>query len=146
MPKRENIEIKTKYRTKSECIENCRDVKRKTKLGTTFSRQISGEVFPDGRFELSSRAKGSFMYEFKGIIKEEPDGVYMLGDIILKSSALKIIYTYIILGTVIAFVLIMTMNVVEILFGLLFATVPWLNLLAIKRSDYLYKDIIRKVS
>lgn len=78
MTKRENITIKTKYETKQDCIENCRDIKRKTRLATTYSRQISGEVYTDGSFELSSRAKGSAMYEFRGIIKEEADGIYMV--------------------------------------------------------------------
>lgn len=146
MKKRENITIKTKYETKQDCIENCRDIKRKTRLATTYSRQISGEVYPDGSFELSSTAKGSAMYEFKGMIKEEADGVYMVGDIIKKSFALKVIYVSITLSTLFAIVLIMTMNPVFILFAVLFAVVPWLNLIVINYSDYLYKDIVRKVS
>lgn len=146
MTKRENITIKTKYKTKQDCIENCRDIKRKTRLAVTYSRQISGEVYPDGSFELSSRAKGSAMYEFRGIIKEEVDGVYMVGDIIKKSFALKVIYISIALATIFAIVLIMSMNPVFILFAVLFAVVPWLNLVIINYSDYLYKDIVRKVS
>jgi hypothetical protein len=146
MPKRENIVIKTKYKTKSECIEKCRDFKGKTKLVISLSRQISGEVFPDGRFELSSRAKGSAMYEFKGMIKEEEGCVYMVGEIIPKLFTLRIIYLSIVLGIIMAMVFIITMGTVGILFALLFATVPWLNLIAISRGDYLYKEIIRKVS
>jgi len=145
LPNRENISIKTKYQTKTECMENCRDIKKKTKLATTYSRQISGEVYADGRFELSSMAKGSSMYEFKGIIKEESDGVYMVGDIIKKPFALKMIYGSIAISTIMAIGLAMTMNPVFIFFAVLFVTVPWLNLIIINKSDYLYRDIINKV-
>lgn len=145
MPKRNNISIKTKYKTKEECMENCRDVKGKTILATTYSRQISGEVYPDGSFVLSSRAKGSAMFEFKGVIREEEDGVYMQGDIIKKPSAIKIVYGSILISTVIAIAMVLTMNPVFILFAVLFATMPWLNLMIINKSDFLYKDILNKV-
>ena len=145
MPKRENISIKTKYKTKAECMENCRDVKRITRLSVTYSRQISGEVYPDGRFELSSRARGSAMFEFKGIIKEEADGIYMVGDIIKKPSAIKMVVGSIVLSMIVAFGLVMSMNPVFMFFALLFATMPWLNLWILNTSDNLYKDIVNKV-
>lgn len=145
MPKRDNISIKTKYSTKTDCMEHYRDVKRTTRLSLTYSRQISGEVYPDGRFVLSSRARGSAMFLFKGVIKEETDGVYMVGDIIKKPSAIKMVYGSIILSMMLAFGLILTMNPVFMLFGLLFATIPWLNLWILNTSDNLYKDIVNKV-
>jgi hypothetical protein len=79
VPRREDIVIKTKYKTKEDCMENWRDIASKTTLAVTYSRQISGQVYPDGRFEFSSRAKGRAMREFRGIIKEEADGAYMIG-------------------------------------------------------------------
>lgn len=145
LPKRNDISIKTKYNTKEECMENCRDVKGKPILATTYSRQISGEVFPDGNFVLSSRAKGSSMFEFKGIISEEADGVYMKGDIVKKSSSIRIVYGSILISTLIAIAMVMTMNPVFILFAILFATIPWLNLIIINKSDFLYNDILNKV-
>lgn len=145
MPKRENISIKTKYKTKADCMENCRDVKRITRLSLTYSRQITGEVYPDGRFELNSRARGNAMFEFKGIIKEEADGIYMVGDIIKKPSAIKMVVGSIVLSMIVAFGLVMTINPVFMFFALLFATIPWLNLWILNNSDDLYKDIVNKV-
>lgn len=145
MPQRKAIKIKTKYMTKDDCMENCRDITRKTRLSTNYSRQISGEVYPDGSFVLSSRAKGSSMFEFKGMIQEEDDGVYMIGDIKKKAIATYIVYLSIIISEIIALSLVMTLNPVFILFALFFFTLPWLNLIYLSRSDSLYKDLVNKV-
>lgn len=67
MSKRKIIKIKTKYRTKEECINNCRDIKRKTFM-CGVSKSISGEVNTNGTFKLSSTRKKSGMFEFIGAI------------------------------------------------------------------------------
>lgn len=146
MAKRNNISIKTNYKSIEECKENCRDYKGRTRISTNFLRQISGEIHEDGSFILSSRMKGSAMFEFIGKIIEKPDGVYMIGDIRPKPIQLKIIYVSIVLMSLLGFLFIFTMGVVGLLFGAIFLIGPWFNLILINKSDYLYNDIIRKVS
>lgn len=62
MPVKNEIRIKTKYKSIEECRDYCRDIPRKTVMATTFSRGISGEVDHDGLFELSSTQKDSAMF------------------------------------------------------------------------------------
>lgn len=85
------------------------------------------------------------MFEFKGIIKEEADGIYMVGDIIKKPSAIKMVVGSIVLSMIVAFGLVMSMKPVFMFFALLFPTIPWLNLWILNNSDDLYKDIVNKV-
>ncbi len=146
MPKRKNIVIKTKYKSKSECIEECRDIKNKTIMAMNLNRKISGSMTPDGRFELSSRAKVAAMYEFIGYVEENSDGVFMVGDIQAKKLQKTLILISIVLFSLLGMGFILTFDPVMLFIGVLFMIVPWINFIIMKQSDALYKEIIRKVA
>ncbi len=147
MAHRKDIVIKTKYGSKQECIEECRDIKKKTIMAMSFNSSISGTVSEFGEFNLSSRAKGgAAMFEFTGQIEEDSDGVFMVGEINPKKLQARLIYGMIVLFTIAGLGFIITFNPVLMLFGVLSLIVPWLNFAALKYSDHLYKIIIKKVT
>ncbi|TCO72187.1 hypothetical protein [Marinisporobacter balticus] len=153
MAKRKDIEIKTKYSTLQELVSNCRDIKKKTIYSTKGlgKAQISGEVYADGRFELSSTKDGGSSFEFIGKAEEREDGVYMVGEIKPKGSSVGMAYMVGIVGVILGLFLMLILmykggKSQALVMGLAFFLAPVLNILHLKRSDALYEDIIRKVS
>ena len=146
MAKRKDVIIKTKYESKEDCIENCRDIKSKTVMAMSLNRKISGTMTTGGQFVLSSRSKGAAMFEFKGHVEENRDGVFMVGDIAPKSFQVKLIYTSVIIMMLAGAAMMLTFNPVLLLFGVLFMVIPWANVLAMKYSDHLYNVIVKKVT
>lgn len=143
---RKDIIIKTKYSSKYECMENCRDINKKTIMAMSLSRAISGTVSDTGEFCLSSRSKGAAMFEFIGEIEENKDGVFMVGEIQPKPYQVKLIYFMTILFTLMGFGFVLSFEPVLVLFGIFFMIIPWINIIALKTSDHLYKLIKRKVT
>lgn len=153
MPKRKNIEIKTRYEAIEDLINNCRDIKRETTWGgggLIARAKISGEVYSDGSFELSSTKQHGNMFEFIGKAEERLDGIYMVGEIKLRGLHSGLAYMTSIMGIIFGvFMMLICINqgsvVQGLVLGLWFFLVPVLNILIIKCSDKLYRDIIRKV-
>jgi len=145
MAKRKNIRIKTKYSTKYECMEKCRDYHGKTRLDLVFIRHISGEVYPDGSFELSSRSRAAALLEFKGKIIEEEDGVYMVGEIVSKHFAVSLLYICTLLVLIVSPLYIYSWGVFGILYMFFILGLLAINFLLMRFSDSLYDEIVRKV-
>lgn len=143
MFKEKYTEIRTKYLTKEDCMNNCRDITRMTSMARSFSRKICGEVHSDGSFKLSSTNKVSNMFEFTGTIEERQDGIYMAGEIMPRSLHKMLAYIGVGMGLIFGIILVL---VNDSLVGLIISLFPWINILIMKYSNSLSKDIIRKVS
>lgn len=72
--------ITTNFKNVEECIQNIRDIERKTLLGTSFMSKISGIIDEDGNFELSSTGNGPNNFKFCGKIKKVDEKVILDGE------------------------------------------------------------------
>lgn len=143
---RNNVKILTKYKTIDECIESCLDYYGEARFYSSFYRGIGGTISKSGEFNISSKTRGSGIFQFIGKIEEVDGNIYLVGDISEKAVQIKIIYISILFMILLGFFIIFVMAPLGILIGPLFMIVPWFNLLYVKRSDALYHEIVRKVS
>lgn len=120
MAHRENIEIKTKFESIDECMENCRDIKRTWVVPLPGFRKIYGVVNGDGSFKLSSQRKNSAIFEFVGSIKTRNSDVYMAGEIRPKTRYKYSIYILNVILSVIGACMIFTINPVLIVIGTIY--------------------------
>lgn len=138
---REDVEIKTKYLTISECAENCLDIHKRRVMVLNLSKKLYGEVSDDYTFIISSRGKFGAMYWFEGQIVDREDGIYMSGTIRPKPMYQVSMYGLCIflnlLGLAIAFS--------GGIWGVLMICLGWFYLFLINRSNALYKHLIHKL-
>ena len=145
MTHRKHVEIKTKYQTKNECLENCRDIKKSIVLPIPFSRKIYGQVFDDYTFTLSSRGKtGAVALKYVGHIESRDDGIYMSGDITVKPFYKILLYvlgiSFILAGVFITLIGMLYLQLV----GILLIAIGWYYIFLLTKSDILYRDLIKK--
>ncbi|MBI9012660.1 MAG: hypothetical protein JEZ08_10565 [Clostridiales bacterium] len=138
---REDIEIKTKYQTVSECAEKCLDIQKKRIVVLNFSRKLYGEVSEDYSFVISSRGKLATMYRFEGQIEDRGDGIYMSGTIRPKPMYQVIMYGLCIFLNLIGVSLTFSGGI----WGILMICLGWLYFLILNRSNALYKHLILKL-
>ena len=143
---RQNISIKTKYKTINECRENSIDKVGKATFSSTIGKSLIGEILPNNSFVIGSNQKSIAVHQFVGEIVESDDGIYMVGDIKERPLSLFAIYFSVIFGLIFGVGMILTWNPVLMLFGLLFMIVPSFNIIHIKRSNGLYNKIFDRVS
>jgi len=146
MAHRENVEIKTKYKSVEECVLQCRDVKRKNCFESLFKRELFGEIFADRSFNLRSRKKGSYYFEFVGRIEERGDGIYMVGKIQPKRTFHVVLYGVILFFITLGLFLIASLQQIPVLIGFFFLAIGGLYVMILKKFDGLYKDLMRKLS
>ena len=143
---RHNIQLVTKYKSIEECRTACMEQVGKPSLSTISSSGVFGEVLEDGSLKLETRARGAGMFVFKGKVIEMDSGVSLKGDISAKPFSKWLIYISIVLMGLIGIVLIMTANQVFMVVGILILLTPWGRFAYMKRSNSLYKRIIKKVT
>lgn len=77
---KKSFKLKTKYRTTSECLENCRDLMYKTHRLISYSSLINGEInLQEKTFELSSVGGFAQNVVFCGSVENEKGYVLMNG-------------------------------------------------------------------
>jgi hypothetical protein len=146
MAHRKNLVIKTKYKSISECKENCRDIPKKRTLPVPASGKIYGVVYDDGSVRLSSRkAKTSVIFEFNGSIEARDDGIYLVGEIRPKTYQKWIMIGFSFIFHLIGLVFIWTGEAGGIVSGILIVACAWTYIFYLKFGDSLYIDLIRKV-
>jgi len=138
---REDVEIKTKYQTISECAENCLDIHKKRVMVLNGSRKLYGEVLEDNTFTISSRGKFGAMYWFEGQIEDRGDGIYMSGTIRPKPMYQVTMYGLCIFFNLVGLFLAFSGGI----WGILMICLGWIYLLIINKSNALYKHLLRKL-
>lgn len=146
MSRRENIIIKTKYKTIETCERNCVDSIGTKRIAKSWSNKLYGVFDDTHHFMITSDARGAALFVFEGVIVERDDHINMEGDIKLRPMSKKIVTGSILVGLLVGILLISTLNAVFMLMGTLFMIVPWFNYLYVKKSDALYSMIHKKVS
>lgn len=145
MSKRDQIVLKTKFKTVEQCKAECVDGIGIKKVAKTWSNKLYG-IFDDTQhFVIASDAKGAALFVFEGVIKEREDGIYMEGDIKVKPISKRIVYLSIMLSVIAGILMYLSLNPVLIFMGTLFMIVPWFNYRFMKKSDVLYHLICKKV-
>ena len=90
---RKEINLRTKYKNKSECLNNCRDINNNTYRTSLFSKEIRGEVnLENSTFRLSSIGKNASAVVFRGEIHEEEGTILMRGEIKPKLFSVFLLY------------------------------------------------------
>lgn len=143
---RENIQLVTGYKSIKECRSACIEQVGMPDVSTISAGGVIGEVIDDGSIKLETRARGAGMFVFKGMVNENYSGIYLEGDISVKPFSKWIIYISIVLMGLIGIVLIMTGNQVLMVAGVFMALAPWGRFVYMKRSNSLYKRIVKKVT
>lgn len=143
---KELIIIKTKYKTKAECIQKCRDFSGKTNYDWIIQKKFSGGVYPNGRFELSAMSGAGANQIFMGQIIESDAGVFMEGMITPKIFVKKFLKTSAVLTAIVTPIYIYTQHWLGALFMFfVFCLIIW-NYVLTYFSESLQKQITKKVS
>lgn len=143
---KELLRIKTKYETKEECLEQCRDHKGWTRFDWMIIMKISGEVYPDGSFELTAMARAGACQIFRGRIKQEEDGIYMEGRITPKIFVKRFLIVCAVITALVSPIYVYYLGWWGTVFMLaVFSVIAW-NFALMYFSESLKKQIIRKVS
>ncbi len=143
---RDKIQLVTGYESIKECRTACVEEVGMPSVSTISSGGVIGEVSDDGSIKLETRARGAGMFVFKGMVNENDSGICLEGDISVKPFSKWIIYVSIVLMGLIGITLIMTGNQMFAVGGVFIALAPWGRFAYMKRSNSLYKRIIKKVT
>lgn len=146
MTHRSNTEIRTKYKTIEECIENCRDIKEERVFANGFARQIYGVVNEDGTFKLRCRQKTSNMFVYEGKIEQRADGIYMTGDITALSSYKIFLFVVTAMFAVWGVFSMQSSEPASFLTGVVFLAVSAIYMVILYKFDGLYKNLVKKVT
>ena len=142
---RENVKIKTKYKTILECEQACVDGIGKKIMAKSWSNKLFG-VFEDGhRVVISSDAKGAALFEFDGRIVAREDGIYLEGEIREKSSSKGFVYGSVAFSMILGLIMMSTFNPVFMFMGAMFMIIPWTNVIYMRKSDALYQMLVKRV-
>jgi len=146
MAMRENIKIKTKYKSILECEQSCVDGIGRKIVAKSWSKKLYG-IFEDGhRVVISSDAKGAALFEFEGRIVAREDGIYLEGDIREKSYSKGLVYGSVAFSLILGFAMMSTFNPVFVFMGVMFMVIPWTNVIYMRKSDVLYQMLVKRVS
>jgi hypothetical protein len=111
----------------------------------TFSiGALSGTVNDTGSFVLTIKARGAAASEFVGQIEEAEDGVYLIGYIQPRKQMMRRIYGLIAMNSLLGLLMFLSGNPIFQVFSVLFFTVPWLNVSAARKGNYLKSALEKK--
>jgi hypothetical protein len=132
-----HFEMKTNYESIEEAVEKVAQLIENSKKTLVAMNLLTGEIKLGGEFILSSKARGAAMSEFIGKIVQREDGVYLVGIIQPKESAMKRFYLLGAFNLIFAFILVMSGNFVFVIFALLLLFVLFMNMNITKKGNYL---------
>ena len=146
MAQRENINIRTKYTTMEMFKDQCIDHFGHPKAATTWNRGLWGYVDEEGLFNITAGNKGAGLFIFRGKGEIINGHVHLRGNIGVIQRGKWAIYISVGLMTLLGLVMILSGNPMGIIVGFFMMLMPWTNYLYMRRSDALYKMILRKVT
>ena len=135
------FQLKTKADTVEEAVSLVKDRLEKDRGGVLAMNTLKGDIDSEGRFNLTSRARGAAYSHFEGQIFKRSDGVYLEGEIQPISSKLKRLYALVVFNAVIAGAMFLSGNPIFQFFAILFLIIPWLNVSVAKKGTYLQTSL-----
>lgn len=143
MDKRNNLEIKTKYRD-LETAKSCVDKVGRSSLFVNGLGKFYGE-FENNQFSITSSGKTLGVFEFSGEFVEEQEVVWMKGSIRKREDISKRYKLMFLLMYAFSLILFLTMNPVFMMMAVLFLLVPTINNHIIGKSNVFYEAITKRV-
>ncbi|SKC69181.1 hypothetical protein [Maledivibacter halophilus] len=151
MAHRKNTKIKTKYKSIEECINSCGEMKEDTFWGKWhFLKEIVGKMNENGSFKLSTRERYGTAHEFVGNVKQQHDGIYLVGDIRVKHSYEIMFHVANVILNILGFWLFSQIQsdeegyVLMKLLGIYAIGLGWFHVWYLYKSDTLYKHLLRR--
>lgn len=137
-------QIKLKAENKKQALILLRKMIENSHEQTFSMGALSGTVSDSGSFVLTIKARGAAASEFVGQIEEGDDGVYLIGTVQPRKQMMRRIYGLIAMNSVLGLLMFLSGNPIFQVFSVLFITVPWLNLSAARKGNYLKSALEKK--
>lgn len=144
MVHRTDVTIKTKYQTLEACRNNCLDINKSFLIPFGISKKIYGKIYEDNTFMMSNASKFGTIFKFEGEIIKKEDGIYLVGDISVKTLYVYLLYFLGLAFNIVGLMIIFSGNIAAILYGFVLIFIGWFYIFVMQKSDILYNNLIIK--